>query len=344
VTGTARAPNLFLRLLKWALRQDENFLTESLAVILELLLSSEKAGTRAAGARIVSALTHDFISVDAESTELLEIRTQVTTTKGRPDLEVRLPDRLAVCEVKLESALRLGQLEGYREYLRTSGFAQTRLILLTKYPPLLPKAAEQPDEIVRWYELADAIECELPELKQADPPCHFLCEQFHAFLKERNMALAQVGWHLSEGTRALHSFLVMLHEAAKGCQVTTKRFFHSIKDIPRYVGFKLDGGKYFLGLDLEDPGKLWFRTQSRIDPEAARQLGEGDVRTDPWAAGQPRWYRAGDLESEEVHFYSRSKVEQIRWLEKFLRESLEMARRIETPDQPPLPPDQPGEE
>jgi hypothetical protein len=344
LAATAREPNLFLRLLKWAVRQDENFLTESLAVILERLLNRDTLLTRVVGARLVAALTDGFIYVDAETAEMLEIRTQVTTAEGRPDLELRLPDRLAVCEVKFESGIRLGQLEGYREYLRTSGFLQTRLILLSKYPALLPEDSEQPDRVVRWYELADALERELPELKEADPPCHFLCEQFHTFLKERNMALAQVGWQLSEGTRALHSFLVMLQEAAKGCQVTTRRFLHSVKDIPKHVGFKLDGGKYFLGLDLEDPGKLLFSTRSRIDPEAARQLGEGEVRTDSWAPGQPRWYRAADLDSEDVHFYSRSKVEQIRWLEKFLRECLQMARGIETPDQPPIPPDQPGEE
>src|SRR5207244_2768119 len=126
-----------------------------------------------------------------------------------------------------------------------------------------------------------------------------------------------------------------------GCQVTTKRSVLSFGDIPKYVGFKLEGGKYWVGLDLEDPGKLWFSTRSRINPETARQLGEGEVRKDIRAAGQDRWYRAGDLESEEVHFYSRSKVEQIRWLEKFLRECLEMVHRIETPDQPPIPPEQP---
>jgi len=333
------SPNVFARLHRWAARQDENFLTESLAVILELLLERVPE----AGARLVRVLTNGFIYVDAGGIELLEIRTQVVTAEGRPDLEIRMPDRLAVLEVKFESSLRRGQLEGYREYLRTSGFARTQLILLTKYPPLLPKDAEQPDVLLRWFEVADAIENELPGLMPADPVCHFLCNQFHDFLKGRNMALAQVGWHLSEGTRALHSFLVMLLEAAKACQVTTKRAVIAFRDIPKYVGFKLDGGKYWIGLDLEDPGKLWFSTRSQIDPKVARELGEGEVRKDS-RSPLDRWYRAGDLESEQVHFYHRSKVEQIRWLEKFLRECLELAHRIETRDQPPLPPDESEEE
>ena len=45
------AANLFLRLHKWAARQDENFLTESLAVVLEqLLVLAPDVGTRLVGA------------------------------------------------------------------------------------------------------------------------------------------------------------------------------------------------------------------------------------------------------------------------------------------------------
>ena len=42
----ASAPNIFARLRKWATRQDENFLTESLAVVLEhlLILAPEVGG------------------------------------------------------------------------------------------------------------------------------------------------------------------------------------------------------------------------------------------------------------------------------------------------------------
>src|SRR3954454_24136523 len=117
------SPNVFARLHRWAVRQDENFLTESLAVILELLLERVPE----AGARLVRVLTNGFLCVDVDRIKLLEIRTQVVTAEGRPDLEIRMSDRLAVLEVKSESGLQRGQLEGYREYLRTSSFAQRRL-------------------------------------------------------------------------------------------------------------------------------------------------------------------------------------------------------------------------
>jgi hypothetical protein len=320
----ANGPNLFARLHKWAVRQDENFMTESLAVILETLLEREPT----VGTRLVSAITGGFISVAGEGAQALEIRTQISTAEGRPDLEIRTPERLAVFEVKVESALRRGQLEGYREYLRTSGFPLTSLVLLTKYPPDLSLGEEEPDYKIRWYEVADSLEQELTEAKVSGPVSCYLCEQLLEFLKERNMSLAQVSWQLPEGTRALRNFLVMLQEAAKACQVSAK------KDMSLdYVGFQVDGAKYWVGLDLKNPQQLWFGTRSQIDREAAERLGMGEMAEEGWY----RWWPSVDLGSEEVHFYSRSKVAQIQWLERFLRECLAQARSIETPDQPPIP-------
>ena len=55
------SPNVFTRLNRWATRQDENFLTESLAVVLEqLLVLAPDVGTR-----LVKRLTGGFIVVPA---------------------------------------------------------------------------------------------------------------------------------------------------------------------------------------------------------------------------------------------------------------------------------------
>jgi hypothetical protein len=323
-------PNYFSRLHKWAFRQDENFLTESLALVLETLLEQ----TPEVGVALVAELTNAFIYISADDVSKLEIQTQVSTSEGRPDLEIRIPDRLAVFEVKCEAEVRRGQLEGYREYLRHSEFPHTMLGLITKYAPDLPGDAEQPDRVVRWYEVADALERVLCGQGIADSVSQFVCQQFHDFLKERNMTITQVGWQLTEGAKALRSFLVMLLEAANGCQVTAKRYMDLDEN-----GFILADGKYWIGLQLQEPQKLWFATRCRIDPVAAGHL-EGTVEKGRWSwvDGEYSWWRGADLESEDVHFYHRSKVGQIQWLEKFLRECLDMARRIESPCQLPPPP------
>ena len=97
-------PNLFARLHKWAARQDENFLTESLAVVLEQLLILAPA----VGVRLVSRLTGGFIDLEPTNVDAIEIHTQIETGSGRPDLEFRTPHRLAWVEVKAESELRKG--------------------------------------------------------------------------------------------------------------------------------------------------------------------------------------------------------------------------------------------
>ena len=89
------ANNLFLRLHKWASRQDENFLTESLAVVLEQLLVLAPA----VGVRLVRRLTGGFIDLPPEDASAIEIQPQVELVQGRPDLEIRSPHHLAWIEV-----------------------------------------------------------------------------------------------------------------------------------------------------------------------------------------------------------------------------------------------------
>src|SRR5881628_2294936 len=96
------ANNLFLRLHKWASRQDENFLTESLAVVLEHLLALAPA----VGTRLVARLTGGFIDLPATDAGAIELQTQLDVSHGRPDLEIRSPHRLVWVEVKAEAELR----------------------------------------------------------------------------------------------------------------------------------------------------------------------------------------------------------------------------------------------
>ncbi len=333
-------PNIFARLRKWALRQDENYLTESLSVILEMLLERVPD----VGVRLVKTVTNGFINTKAENATIIEIRTQVETAEGRPDLEIRVPDHLAVIEVKAESPVRRGQLEGYREYLRTTEFAHTLLVLLTKYPPVLPKDAEQPDYLVRWHELSDWIELELVESNIVEPICRFLCQQFYDFLKERNMTIAQVGWQLPEGTRALRNLINMLFEAAVSIEAAAgKDKSVKLSGGADYLGIKFEGNKYWAGVLFKYPEKIHFCTECRIDPEGAHRLvGEGNGEVEEKGGIPWRWWYGTELDSEEAHFFARSKVSQMQWLMDFLRDCLAKARSIETPDQPPIP-DEPEE-
>lgn len=321
-------PNLFARLHKWAARQDENFLTESLAVVLEQLLILAPD----VGVRLVSRLTDGFVELAAADAGAIQIRTQVEAGQGRLDLELRIPHRLAWVEVKAESELRTGQLEGYRVLLSEGGIEQTKLILLTRYPHTFRQDDARPDFMVRWFEFADWLENELPAVEAAGEVAGFLAKQFLDFLRIRGMTLTQVGKYMPEGLRALDNLLNMLLEAATACGV-------KVKQRPEWkrIGIWLDGGRYWVGVSYAQPEKLQFGTRGRIDPDAANRLGAGEVVPDSGRPGGFRWWQKVELDSEEVHFFSRTKVSQMEWLESFLRDCLAKARSIETPDQPPIP-------
>lgn len=319
------SPNVFHRLNKWASRQDENFLTESLALLLEhLLLRAPEVGTR-----LVSRLTGGFIDLAAEDASAIDIQTQIETGSGRPDLEVRSPHRLAWLEVKAESELRTGQLEGYRVLLGEAGVESTQLVLLTRYPEAFGPGDVRPDLEVRWFEVADWLEGDMAAAEAAGDIPGFLSRQFLDFLEARGMTLAQVGKYMPEGLRALSNLMNMLVEAAGACGVTAKK-------VPGWndIGLNLDGKKYWVGVVFSEPEYLNFKTMCRIDHEAAAKLGDGELDEETWIPGRHRWVKWVDLDSEAVHFFSRSKVSQMQWLEAFLRDCLDKARTVVTPDQP----------
>jgi hypothetical protein len=330
----ASANNLFLRLHKWASRQDENFLTESLAVVLEQLLVLAPA----VGTRLVARLTGGFIDVPPEDASGIEIHTQVEAGAGRPDLEIRFPHRLVWIEVKAESELRTGQLAGYRVLLGEAGIAQTRLILLTRYPEVFAEDDARPDLQLRWFEAADWLETEIPAAEGAGDVAGFLAQQFLNFLEARSMTLAQVGKLMPEGLRAMSNLMNMLIEAATACKLPVKKA--AAWD---YLGVYLEGRKYWVGVKFSEPEYLYFYTCCRIDPEAAAKLGVGELSEENWIPGRTRWMRWVELDSEAIHFFSRSKISQMQWLEEFLRDCLAKARSIITPDQPPLT-DEPDED
>jgi hypothetical protein len=159
----------------------------------------------------------------------------------------------------------------------------------------------------------------------------FLARQFLDFLGARAMNLAQVGWQMPEGVRALSNLMTMLFQAAGACKVSAHK--SSGWD---YLGLRLDG-KYWVGVEFSEPEKLWFSTLCRVNPEAAAKLGVGELQEDTSIPGGHQWCREVELQSEPAVFFARSKVSQMRWLEGFLRECLSQARSIEIPDQPPIP-------
>jgi hypothetical protein len=313
--------NLLLRLHKWAWRQDENFLTEVLGHLLQHLLDHEPE----AGVRVLQLLTGGFLAPRPEEARLVEVRTQVFSSEGTPDLELRTSKQLAYVEVKSESEVSEDQLVRYRRLLRDSGVPATALVLLTRYPVTLSDPAAQPDTFVRWYQMADWLDQERHRYA-FQAVSAYLVDQFLGFLRVRNMTMGQVTWELTGGVRALRALGDMLYEVASACGCQARP--HGDRN---YMGVYLDRRSYWVGINYDRPEVLEFATDYRkVDPGAAARLGIEGVFE--WEDGSAHgWRRQLNLDSEDVHFFARSKASQMQLLENFLRECLETVRRIEVP-------------
>jgi hypothetical protein len=317
--------NLLVRLHKWAHRQDENFITEAFAHLLQHLLAEEPE----AAIRILEAITGGFFRLTIQEARSVNIRTQIILSEGTPDLEIRTSTQLAFLECKSESPADPEQLVRYRRLLAKSGMTSTALILLTRYAVILPQGTKAPDKFVRWYNVAEWLEQESTRY-QFKPVSRYLVDQFLGFLGARNMSMGQVTWEMAGGARSLRTLTDMLCEAASACGLQAAPA-GSWEYIGAKIGSNLKRPDYYLAIYLDKPEILYFETDYRsVDPECAAQLGLENIEEWPNGKGHS-WIKELNLQSEETAFFVRTKARQMQLLEEFLRSCLDTVKRIESP-------------
>jgi hypothetical protein len=272
---------------------------------------------------LVARITGGVITLSPQQVRSLEIRTQISGDDGIPDIELRTAQHFVIIEVKSEAEATENQLRKYRRTLDSSGVAYTGLILLTRYPSSVNGA----DHYFRWYHVAELIYQESSKYKFT-AESQFLVEQFLGFLKSRNMTMGQVTWEMTTGVRSLRNLVDMLYEAAAACGL--KAQIAGNRDM---MFVYLDGKKYWAGIRYSNPELIHFATwNARADAQKVEELGIGT--TFQWFNDKTQcgWQRDINLESEDVHFFARSKASQMQFLEQFLRENLELAKKVVTKD------------
>ncbi len=309
--------NLLVSLYKWASRQDENFLTEAFVHLLRHLLDTEPI----AAATILNKLTNGVLNLLPQQAATVNVATQVSTSQGRPDIEIRTVDCLVYVEVKVLAELGHLQLKRYRELLCTSDFERTTLVLLTRRLPDIP-TDEQPDLAIQWHQIAVWLEQELLEWNTQQESSFFLVNQFLNFLKARGMTVERVGWELVPGVESMRNLLALMESALEAERIPHKRGTGWY-----WLGYSLEDGVDFFFIWLEQPAMLGFRTYKRkLDLQRCEALGLTRV----WSEKPVglRWGNVLDFESEDVHFFARSKASQLQVIERFLRESRRIAEQI----------------
>jgi hypothetical protein len=308
--------NLFSNLHRWASHQDENFHTESLVTLVRTLLDRVPE----LGVEMIGFLTAGLVSAAPEDAPRIDLKTQVSTDEGLPDVEVRYPGARVFVEVKTGSAVRPDQLRRYRAELGRSIGHKTGLILLTRHPPGELLDDSRPDLALRWFQMATWVEDRFDRLTQSDPVSHYLAEQYLNFLRDQNMHSAAVGWELPNGIRALRTFLDMLSET-----ITALGWKPRPSMSLEWFGYYLTvtgGHVFWVGTHPQDPGYICFTTEETpINALRAAELPKGEV-------SDGRWRVWADLTGEETFFFCRSAASQRQWLESYIRECVELALTV----------------
>lgn len=320
---TSRNTNLLVALHHWASRQDENFITDAFAHLLRHLIAKDKM----VGMELLSYLNNERLSV-AFGDNPIEIRTQVTVAKGRPDIEISGIDHLVYIEAKVESGLGDRQLERYLEDLDACKSPEaSTLVVLSRYPVEIHSDISTRVVTRRWYQVAHWLIDALARGDIKDCANKFLVEQMIDFFKARNITMEKVGPEMLTGVRAFRSLTAMLSEAILAKGMTSKDSFGRY-----WAGYYLDKTKqeFFFGVYYERLNILVFETYKlSVIPDISLDLSIGKIVRDSYTTNKHKWRNELALDSKDVSFFDQERDFQMQCIEKFFSDSLEAVKKIQ---------------
>lgn len=281
--------DLFSLLSRYAMRQEENFLTESLVYLLNLILDREKE----IGLNILEHLCGEKFSTWLENGSAISITTQFTVDEGRPDIVIQVnSDRLIFIEIKHDSSLGVEQLERYYSHLNNLN-QDTQLVLLTRSRHSIQETTlgRTLFHHVCWYEISGW----LSDIDIHDEITGYMIEQFLEFLKEKGMNMEKVTWEYIQGVPAMVNLVNMIGTALSEVAPETS----ARKTVgASWAGYYFD--KEFIGFRYVDPLIVVFENDNGNSPTFKR-----------------------DLYLEKAHFFSLTAGEQLECLINFVRDSLQ---------------------
>jgi len=298
--------DLLSRLNRWAYRQDENFMTEAFVCLLLFLQEHEQV----AAVQLFKKISNGHIDVTAADCNEVTIVTQITTNEGRPDIEIKSTTSLGYIEVKSESGLGHDQLKRYRSSLSKSGYTDTFLILLTKYPVENGSNHHKPDLYLRWSDIYE----HLSQLTISNDLSRYVVDQFMQFLEAKGIVMDHVSWQLVEGVKSLHNLLNMIGKAIEHNSIKSK----PLSGGKEYIGYYTEGNRCWVGIYYNQPAYLLFELNLKktIDSKNLAKLGLTDQDQDR----PDRVFISIDLSNELNHFFSRDRTSQLKYLESKIAE------------------------
>lgn len=289
--------------------QDENFITETFAYVLRYLISKEPK----AAVLLLDIITNGFLIISENEIASVDIKTQLSTESGKPDLVISTDNHLVYIEIKVDSDFGDCQLERYRKQLLLSGVLNTRLITLTRYPFMNSGVCEAPDFSFRWHHLPDYFH----KLHISGNVSSFIVSEFINLLKNRGLAMDKVSWEIISGIRSFIALIDILAEALAAKKVSNIKNSAALE----WRGFYIENKRFFVGIYFDNPGLVVMNTEVPLSEKATKKVTLGKLESGGWR-------NELDLTSEDIHFFARSKASQIQCLEQFVEESLSYGKTL----------------
>ena len=271
--------NLLLALSKWASGQQENFLTEAFAYLIEKLCDSAPD----VGAEFLRWLSDGRFCVSQDRMAQISVETQPRLGSDKqPDIRIEGPAHLMYVEMKDRAPVKLAQLTKYADDLRKQRqYTRGRsLILITRGWPGEKAEAVRGISCRRWYAAAEFLRCRRTSI--ADARASGYVDQFLTLLGGKGMSYEHVGSELAPGVKALQNLMTMVLRALE--QRGIRATYHVDKD--GYACYFFDRRNHAVTVFLEYAGKLFFETKWSRLRRLSIALGEGWTNMESGYAGK----------------------------------------------------------
>jgi len=286
------ASNLFSSLAKYASLQEENFLSESLVLLLRIILEREKEHGLDLLSNLCGVKKKEWFCKPLD----IELSTQFSIQEGRPDIVIRDGNKSIVfIEVKHDSGLGDVQLERYSDHLTNSPILNKRLVLLTRSKSSIQETSLSANQFhhICWYQIAGW----LSDFDFQDVIVLYFLRNFIEFLKEKDMSMEKVTWEYIKGLPAMINLSNMLGTAIS--EVFPEKSLRKTVGA-NWSGYYLDGN-YFIGFRFNDPLVIVIEDNNGTNPS----------------------YKKDFIFEEEVQFFSLSAGDQLESIISFIKNSIE---------------------
>jgi len=277
--------NFFKSLYSWAHRQDENFITESLFSVIQLLYENQRKEAK----EIVNFISGSDMPDDLDLNDLVINLQYQTEKEGTPDVSIEARDCFILIEAKVLSQQNNSQLDAYIKILSKKDIKYKKLILLTHDAPLL----NTPETVVsrRWHEIAEYLEGLISSGKIETQSANAL-KYFIEFMEERGLTITKVKSDLSkkyrefllspdgnlfkstrirslaqlskyENLEPLVSLLKMMDQSLSIIQPPVKIRLESGQHEGGWIGYSVNLQEYFYCIDLKSPENIYFEAYNR---------------------------------------------------------------------------------